>query len=122
MALTIQTQELVAQIIAQQCYFIRECEVQKEVLAKEPQFLLLNVFQRIDANRRMQLDTLDLCAFFRENNLVVSEADCYMLVKQLDSNGDGMLNLSDIMNLLCPRSYTTTKNIKATRKHITYGQ
>ena len=33
-----------------------------------------------------------------------------------------MLNLSDIMNLLCPRSYTTTKNIKATRKHITYGQ
>jgi hypothetical protein len=43
--------------------------------------MLLNVFQRMDTNRRMQLDTLDLCAFFRDNNLVVSEADCYMLVK-----------------------------------------
>jgi len=69
----------------------------------------------------MQLDTLDLCAFFRENNLVVSEADCYMLVKQLDSNSDGLLNLTDIMNLLCPRNYTSSKNIKATRKHTQYA-
>ena len=84
--------------------------------------MLLNVFQRIDVKRRMQLDTLDLCAFFRENNLVVSEADCYMLVKQLDSNSDGMLNLTDIMNLLCPRNYTSSKNIKAVRKHTSYGQ
>lgn len=84
--------------------------------------MLLNVFQRIDVKRGMQLDTLDLCAFFRENNLVVSEADCYMLVKQLDSNSDGMLNLTDIMNLLCPRNYTSSKNIKAVRKHTSYGQ
>ena len=76
----------------------------------------------MDVNRRMQLDTLDLCAFVRENNLVVSEADCYMLVKQLDSNSDGLLNLTDIINLLCPRGYTTSKHIKATRKHIQYAQ
>lgn len=44
MALTRKTQEIVAEIITQQCSFIRECEVQKEVLAKEPEFLLLSIF------------------------------------------------------------------------------
>jgi hypothetical protein len=64
----------------------------------------------------MQIDTLDLVCFFRDNHLVVSEADCYMLVKQMDSNCDGLLNLSDLMRILCPLEYTTSVNIKATRR------
>ena len=69
----------------------------------------------------MQIDTLDLVVFFRDNYLVVSEADCYMLVKQMDSNNDGLLNLSDMMKILCPRSYTTSVNIKAASKFSHYA-
>lgn len=60
----------------------------------------------------MHIDTLDLVTFFRENNLVVSEADCYLLVKQYDSNDDGVLSLHDFMFILCPRTYTYTKNFE----------
>jgi hypothetical protein len=70
----------------------------------------------------MQIDTLDLVVFFRDNQLVVSEADCYMLVNQMDSNNDGLLNLADITRLLCPRTYTTSQNIRKTRKYAQYGE
>lgn len=53
--------------------------------------------------------------------MIVSEADCYMLVKQFDSNGDGMLNLVDLMQILCPNSYTYGKNFKATKRYFQYG-
>ena len=82
----------------------------------------VNVFQRIDTRRRMQIDTLDLVVFFRENYLVVSEADCYMLVKQMDSNNDGLLNLADLIRILCPLRYTTSVNIKSAKKHAYYAQ
>ena len=72
---------------------IRECEIQKEVLAKNHSLVVLNAFCRIDQNCKQHINTLDLHNFFRENGLIVSEADCYMLVKQFDSNGDGMLSL-----------------------------
>lgn len=121
MSLTLSTQELVAHIISQQIQSIRETEYQKQVLAQEGHFLALNVFQRIDLNRRMQIDSLDLVVFFRDNQLVVSEADCYMLVKQMDSNNDGLLNLTDMMRILCPRAYTTSVNIKTARKYAQYA-
>jgi hypothetical protein len=70
----------------------------------------------------MQLDTLDLVNFFRDNKLVVSEADCYMLVKQYDSNYDGLLNLQDLMLILCPNNYTSLANIKSTAKHLVYAK
>lgn len=121
MSLTRKTQELVAKIITTQALSLRESEFQKQVLTRESQFLMLNIFQRIDFSRKMQIDTLDLVTFFRDNFLVVSEADCYMLVRQSDSNNDGALNLSDLMKLLAPRSYTTSKNLTATRKHAQYA-
>ena len=67
------------------------------------------------------MTTLDLVNFFRDNGLVVSEADCYMLVKMFDSNGAGSLSLLDLMLILCPRSYTYSKNYKATQQHYQYG-
>ena len=72
---------------------IRECEIQKEVLAKNNGLVVLNAFCRLDKDRKQQINTMDLLDFFRQNGLIVSEADCYMLVKQFDSNGDGMLSL-----------------------------
>ena len=69
----------------------------------------------------MQIDTLDLVVFFRDNNLVVSEADCYMLVNAMDSNNDGYLNYADILRILCPTTYTTSINIKAAKNYAQYA-
>ena len=121
MALTPATQELVARIISDQALSIRDCEIQKEVLAKNHSLVVLNAFCRLDQDNKQHINTLDLHNFFRENGLIVSEADCYMLVKQFDSNSDGMLSLVDLMQILCPRSYTYGKNYKATKKYFQYG-
>ena len=93
MALSPETQQLVADVISTYALMLRESEVQREVLAKQNQFVLLNVFCRMDRKKRQKIDTMDLIEFFRENNLIVSEADCYMLVRQFDSNQDGYLSL-----------------------------
>jgi hypothetical protein len=77
---------------------------------------------RLDRRQKGQISTLDLVCFFRDNKLVVSEADCYMLVKQFDSNCDGLLNLIDIMLILCPRTYTYTKNFVKSKKEISYAR
>lgn len=82
-----------ADIISTYSLCLRESEIQREVLAKQDQFVLLNAFCRIDRKNRQKIDTMDLMDFFRDNNLIVSEADCYMLVKQFDSNSDGYLSL-----------------------------
>ena len=120
-ALTEATQELVEKIITSQATANRECEVQKEVLAQNEDFVVLNAFCRLDAGNKSHVTTLDLVNFFRDNGLVVSEADCYMLVKMFDSNGAGNLSLLDLMQILCPRSYTYAKNYKATQEHYQYG-
>ena len=67
--------------------------MQKVVLAQNHSLVVLNAFCRIDQNAKQHINTLDLHTFFRDNGLIISEADCYMLVKQFDSNGDGMLSL-----------------------------
>ena len=79
------------------------------------------MFARIDYKKRQLIDSIDLCAFFRDNGMIVSEADCYMLVRTFDSNGDGMLSLVDLMLILCPRSYTYQKNYVNSRKFYQYG-
>ena len=76
-----ETIELVARIITEQANSIRDCEVQKEVLAKNKSFVVLNAFCRIDREAKQHINTLDLFNFFHDNGLVVSEADCYMLVR-----------------------------------------
>ena len=48
-ALTQATQELVARIITSQATANRECEVQREVLAANKDFVVLNAFCRLDA-------------------------------------------------------------------------
>ena len=50
MALTAATQQIVAQIISDSALAIRECEIQKEVLAKNHSLVVLNAFCRIDQN------------------------------------------------------------------------
>ena len=93
MALTRETLERVAQIIRKQAEAVRDCEIQKEVLCQQKDFVALNVFNRIDSDGKCGIDSLDLVSYFRDNGLVVSEADCYMLVKTFNSKGDGRLSL-----------------------------
>ena len=42
--------------------------------------VVLNAFCRIDKSRKQNINTLDLINFFRENGMIVAEADCFMLV------------------------------------------
>ena len=120
-ALSYQTQELVAQIIQEQACSIRECEIQKEVLAQNHSFVVLNAFLRLDSGQKQKITSLDLHNFFRDNGIIMPESDCFMLVKQFDANGTGSLSLLDLMRVLCPRSYTYTKNLQATKKFFHYG-
>ena len=53
--------------------------------------------------------------------MIVSESDCYLLINSYDSTGTGTMNLLDLTKLLCPRGYTTTKSLKATKKFFHYG-
>ena len=63
----------------------------------------------------MKIDSLDLVVFFKQNRVFMSEGDCYMLISAFDSNGDGELNLHDLMVILCPRAYTYSKILKPAR-------
>jgi uncharacterized protein YdaU (DUF1376 family) len=81
MALSHDTQQMVADVISTYALMLRESEIQREVLAKQDKFVLLNAFCRMDRKNRQKIDTIDLMEFFCDNNLIVSEADCYMLVR-----------------------------------------
>ena len=52
MALSYETQQLVADIVSTYALCLRESEIQREVLAKQDQFVLLNAFCRIDRHHR----------------------------------------------------------------------
>lgn len=71
----------------------------------------------------MRVNSLDLVSFFRDNKLIVSESDCYMIVKMYDSNFDGSLSLIDFMLIVSPRAYTYTKNfVASSSRRISYAQ
>jgi len=108
-------------VISTQALAFRESEIQKEVLAKHKQFVVLSAFCRIAGMEKSGIDTIDLVTFFRDNGLVVSEADCYMLVKKFDSNNDGLISLGDLVSILCPRSYSFKRNLKGTQNYFNYG-
>ena len=91
------------------------------MLAQSHSFVVLNAFIRLDQGAKQKITTLDLVSFFSDNGIIMAEADCYMLVKQYDVNGNGGLSLLDLTKILCPRSYTTAKNYKASKKFFQYG-
>jgi hypothetical protein len=102
-----ETLSRVAEIVACQVDAIQKSEIQKEVLCMHKQFNVLNAFCRIAGHEDPQhIDSIELVTFFRDNGLVVSEADCYMLICMFDSNSDGLLSLADLTNILAPASYT----------------
>ena len=91
------------------------------MLAKANEFLLLTIFQRIDQQKKNGINSIDLATFFKENHTVMSEANCFMLVQQNDSNSDGLLSFADLQTILCPSTYSASQNLKAARKNAQYG-
>ena len=112
------TLERAALVMVTQAQQIREVEIQKEVLCMHKEFVVLTAFCRIAGQEKNHVDTLDLVSFFRDEGLIVSEGDCYMLVRMFDSDGDGLLSLGDITTILCPRSYTYKRHLRGSQKYF----
>ena len=91
------------------------------MLCKHKEFVVINAFCRIARQDKSYIESLDLVTFFRDQGLVVSEGDCYMLVKMFDSGDSGHLDLGAITTILCPRSYTYKRHLKGTKRYYTYG-
>ena len=54
--------------------------------------MLLNIFRRIDINDKDYITSLDIVAFFKDNGVIISEQDSYILIAMFDSNKDGKLS------------------------------
>ena len=67
----------------------------------------------------MEIESLDLVLFFRDNNVVVSETDCFNMIQLIC--GKGTLSLIDFIKLICPKSQSTFMNAKNSKVTATYG-
>jgi len=59
------------------------------------EFVVLNAFKRIDKGDKDFITTLDILLFLKENNVIVSEQECFMIVAAFDSNKDNRLSFTE---------------------------
>jgi Ca2+-binding EF-hand superfamily protein len=57
-----------------------------------PDFVVLNAFKRLDRGDKDFINTLDVLLFLKENHVIVSEQECYMLIAAFDSNRNNKLS------------------------------
>ena len=57
-----------------------------------PDFVVLNAFKFLDRNDKNYLTTLDFLLFLKDNDVIVSVSECYMLVASFDQNKDNRLS------------------------------
>jgi Ca2+-binding EF-hand superfamily protein len=57
-----------------------------------PDFLVLNAFKLLDRNEKDYITTLDILLFLKDNNVIVGEQECFMLITSFDSNKDNKLS------------------------------
>jgi Ca2+-binding EF-hand superfamily protein len=55
-------------------------------------FVVLNAFKRLDRGDKDFISTLDILLFLKENGVIVSEQECFMLVGAFDANKDNQLS------------------------------
>ena len=58
-----------------------------------PDFVVLNAFKRLDRGDKDYITTLDILLFLKDNNVIVGEQDCFVLVASFDTNRDNRLSL-----------------------------
>ena len=92
MNISTETIEDLASLLCNECQLERELFYQKEVLAINPDFTPLTLFKRLDIGDKDYLTTLDMVSFFKDNKVIMGEAECYLLVAAYDSNKDGKLS------------------------------
>ena len=59
------------------------------------EFVVLNAFKRIDKGDKDFITPLDILLFLKENNVIVSEQECFMIVAAFDSNKDNRLSFTE---------------------------
>ena len=57
-----------------------------------PDFVVLNAFKRLDRGDKDYITTLDTLLFLRENSIVASELECYLVIAAFDTNKDSKLS------------------------------
>lgn len=57
-----------------------------------PEFVVLNSFKRLDRGDKDFINTLDILLFLKENSVIMSEQECFMLIAAFDSNKDNRLS------------------------------
>jgi|LauGreDrversion4_2_1035121.scaffolds.fasta_scaffold765493_1 hypothetical protein len=86
------TLELLAQIMCKQALLLREVEFHQEALVRLPDFVVLNAFKRLDRGDKDFVTSLDILLFMKENSVIVSEQESFMIVSAFDSNKDNRLS------------------------------
>lgn len=86
------TLELLAQIMCKQALLLREVEFHQEALVRIPEFVVLNAFKRLDRGGKDYVTSLDILLFLKENSVIVSEQESFMIVSAFDTNKDNRLS------------------------------
>ena len=79
--------------MCKQALSLREVEFHQEALVHIPDFVVLNAFKRLDRGEKNYLTTLDLLLFLKDNSVIVSEQECFLVVQAYDSNKDHKISL-----------------------------
>lgn len=78
-----------ATIFSEHALTLRDNEIQKKVLVRNKDFVLLNLFERVDNNDKNYITSLDLVEFMRDSKVIISESDAYAVIAHYDLNKDG---------------------------------
>lgn len=89
------TLELLAQILCKKALLLREVELHQEALINMNDFAVLNAFKRIDRGDKDFITTVDILLFLKENRVMVSEQECFMIVAAFDCNKDNRLSFTE---------------------------
>jgi hypothetical protein len=77
--------------MCKQAILLREVEYQQEALVSMSDFVVLNAFKMLDRSDKDYITTLDILMFLKENNVIVGEQECFMLVTSFDRNKDNRI-------------------------------
>jgi hypothetical protein len=81
----------------------QQLENLRQRLCAIPDFAPFSAFQRVDRDAKDYIDSVDILAFLRHNNVYgVTDAEAYRLVKFFDSDEDGRMSFQDFEQVFIP--------------------
>jgi Ca2+-binding EF-hand superfamily protein len=82
----------------------KQCEIVRQVLADQPEFEPVSVFQCLDSLNEGYITSSDLLQFMRRNRIIVDENECYMILREWNSTMDGRLSFKDFRTMVLPHT------------------